>query len=63
MKRIIISQKSLDEFKKHVKEICPFPHEIEDEFESLYGFGNSPKEPTDDDWEKLREYYISEGLY
>lgn len=35
-KKIKVSQKSLDEFKKQVQDICTFPKEIEEEFENLY---------------------------
>lgn len=62
-KKIKISQKSLDEFKAHVKEICGSPSDVEQEFESLYGYGNAPKEPTEKDWLNLLELYRNEDLY
>lgn len=59
--KIIISQESLDNFKKYVRQNSP--GEISTEFESLYGCGNAPEQPTDEDWKNLMDEYIREGFY
>ncbi len=53
--------KNLETFKNFVTSNCA--PDVELEFESLYGYGNAPKEPTDEDWMALKEYYESEGLF
>lgn len=60
---IKISKKSLEDFKAYVKENCVTPSDVEEEFESLYGYGCAPKEPTEKDWENLMEMYQAEGIY
>lgn len=51
---------TLEKFKNYVFEVCQYPGEVEEAFESLYGYGNAPEEPTDKNWQELYEYFKSE---